>query len=458
MSTASSSPFSASKRGFFSEVAGYGLATLVLRPLDVGAQVPTGLHKVFSTQAWLPLDASAMEMQTEAPTDSRSRDPSFWPGSSPSLRLTQWTRSALALIVKYQQNPLRACRLLAYLHVGMHDAWHHAGRAASPSSGNGATPGRAENAAHEAAALILAHFYPHETPGMFSALLAAVQASVPLMGDNARQASIGTRVATALIERSLRDGAGRVWPIKQRPADFLGIWQASYPLFAVNPTEAYAGGWKPWISPSTSRYVPPVAPRLGSVQHTAETEEVLTALRNLTATQTRAAQRWHLESGSVTPAGIWVGIALDALRRHEKTSHQSPETGAAVVLQTLSTLCATMHDALIACWAIKFRDWSERPITAVRRSKDSNFIPLLVTPGFPSYVSGHATVSAAAAHILGEQWPDQRSHFQAIAQEAADSRLWGGIHFRSDNEEGLKLGEAVGRDMVSARPATASIP
>jgi hypothetical protein len=442
MPVITASQLSIDKRCFLGKLINYGVATLSFQPFDLHAQRRADAHIALPSKPWLALNLTALEIQTGSSAQAKLRAPSFWPSSNPTLRLTHWSRTALALIVKYQQNPLRAARMLAYLHIGMHDAWHYTCSTASPNSGNAATLWQAENAAHEAAAQIMAHFYPNETPGVFSALLATLQASLPF-----KKSSISTAVATTLIERSLRDGAGKVWPIKQRPVDFTGIWQASYPLYAVNPTEGYAGIWQPWVTPSASRYSPPTAARPGSAQHTLETEEVFKIFNSLTETQTQAAQKWHLESGSVTPAGIWVGIALNELKSHEQTSAHHPVT----TLQTLSSVCAAMHDAFIACWQIKFRDWSERPITAIRRSKDSNFIPLLVTPGFPSYVSGHATISAAAAHVLGIRWPEQRSKFQTMAQEAADSRLWGGIHFRSDNEEGLKLGEAVGHDTVSSR-------
>jgi hypothetical protein len=109
-----------------------------------------------------------------------------------------------------------------------------------------------------------------------------------------------------------------------------------------------------------------------------------------------------------------------------------------------------MHDAFIACWQIKYRDWSERPITAIRRMLDPTFVPLLVTPGFPAYVSGHATISAAAAGVLSRLVPRLADDFEKQAEEAAMSRLWGGIHFRCDNEEGLRLGRSVAKDVLAA--------
>ncbi len=84
----------------------------------------------------------------------------------------------------------------------------------------------------------------------------------------------------------------------------------------------------------------------------------------------------------------------------------------------------------------------------IREQLAPNFLPYLFTPPFPSYVSGHAAVSGAAAEVLAAFFPEQAGELQAAAEEAAMSRLYGGIHFRSDNDEGLRLGRAVGRRAV----------
>lgn len=338
----------------------------------------------------------------------------------------------MRLVVKYQQNPLRAARALAYAHVALHDAWWLA-----------ATDGQAELAAHRAASLVLEQLYPNETPGQFEAQFAllAIQAVGGSAADRAAT-DIGHAVAQALIARSLNDGAGRVWSVKTRPAAFHGIWQPTYPLFAANPVEGLAPQWLPWVTPGAQRYEPPTAFRPGSAEHRRETQEVAEVAKGLNPHQVEAAKAWNLAAGSVTPGGVWMQQTLDALAAESTVSPS-------FALQALAALSVALHDAFVACWRIKLRDWSERPVTAIRRDLNPTFKPLLVTPGFPSYVSGHATVSGAAAQVLGHFWPARRGHFEAQAQEAALSRLWGGIHFRSDNDEGLRLGQSVGAEVVA---------
>ena len=361
-----------------------------------------------------------------------------------SVRATHWAQRWLQLVVKYQQNPLRAARAIAHTHMALHDAWVRTAMLEKRDAGV------CELSAHRAASLVLQHFYPNEMPGHIEVQYAWMRAQIglPSAAESVAQ-TIGADVALTTIERSLRDGAGRTWPVRNRPADFAGIWQATYPMYAVNPVEAFAGEWRPWVAPAANRYSPPTAARPGSELHRLETQEVLAVSQHLTAQQREAAQSWNLESGSVTPPGVWMQYTIAQLLN---APTDAPPTRFEMCAAVLATLSIAMQDALIACWAIKFRDWSERPITAIRRDLDKTFVPLLVTPGFPAYVSGHATVSGAAAAVLSAVWPSQTTALNAMAAEAAMSRLWGGIHFRSDNDEGLRLGTAVGQEVLATRP------
>lgn len=328
----------------------------------------------------------------------------------------------LGLVRQNEQNAVRAARALSYLAVALHEA-HRAG--VGPQ-GLGQVAGR-----------VLGHFFPRVDPALLSAWVAGW-----VGGGGAPDASAHA-VAERVITRSMADGAQARWSPRMRPQDFAGIWQPTYPMFAVVPLEGMAPGWRHWVAPGSARYVPPTAHRPGSAQHSAETQEVLAVAKTLTLEQRERAQWWNLDAGSVTPAGVWLRLALQMMMDGAQPMPQGQR------LAVLRDLCTAMHDAFIACWSIKLRDWSERPITAIRRSLDADFVPVVVTPGHPSYVSGHATVSGAAATVLAAHWPAEQGALWAKAEEAANSRLWGAIHFRSDNEEGLKLGRAVGQDVLA---------
>src|SRR5207237_822944 len=94
--------------------------------------------------------------------------------------------------------------------------------------------------------------------------------------------------------------------------------------------------------------------------------------------------------------------------------------------------------------------WSPRPVNVIRDSGlDPNWTSFLPTPVFPSYVSGHAGYSGAAAVVMSYFFPADTAVFEAKAQEAAMSRLYGGIHYRADNEVGLDLGHKVGNAVLA---------
>jgi hypothetical protein len=135
---------------------------------------------------------------------------------------------------------------------------------------------------------------------------------------------------------------------------------------------------------------------------------------------------------------------------------------------------AAIRDAFVATWHAKYHYWSIRPVTAIRRARiggapnpyyDPGWLPNLGTPPFPAYPSGHSAESAAAARVLQYLMPDSGERSKAIAAEmgaagsidelaeqAAYSRLLGGIHFRADNEAGLILGRRIAALAIERAP------
>ena len=107
-------------------------------------------------------------------------------------------------------------------------------------------------------------------------------------------------------------------------------------------------------------------------------------------------------------------------------------------------LGVAVHDAAIAIMDAKYAYWGIRPF-----QYDSTYHPLIFTPPFPGYPSGHATASSTAATVLQYFFPADAAQFKKIAQECADSRFYAGIHFKSDNETGLELGKKIGEYVVN---------
>jgi hypothetical protein len=156
---------------------------------------------------------------------------------------------------------------------------------------------------------------------------------------------------------------------------------------------------------------------------------------------------------SPTPPGHWISIALAELRGGDAGLEESVEL--------LARLGITLADAFIGCWNAKYEFDLLRPVTYIRRHIDPSWQPLLITPPFPEYPSGHSTQSGAAAAVLSAHFGDDHAfedvthakdglgtrsfeNFWDAAEEAAISRLYGGIHFRMAIERGLEQGRCVG--------------
>ncbi len=169
----------------------------------------------------------------------------------------------------------------------------------------------------------------------------------------------------------------------------------------------------------------------------AELVGVQEAVARRTPEQEIAAQFWAGGPGTATPAGLWIEIARDLIVRD---GLDAPRAARVLALTSVA-----MADGFICCWDAKYTYWTARPITA-----DPTLDVLIPTPPFPSYTSGHATISGAASVVLGHLFPADAEALAARAEEAKDSRLWAGIHFPIDNEVGIAGGRTIGRLVVEA--------
>lgn len=111
----------------------------------------------------------------------------------------------------------------------------------------------------------------------------------------------------------------------------------------------------------------------------------------------------------------------------------------------LTVVQAGINDTMVVTWYYKYLWNVARP-----NQLDRNFATVLCTPRHPSYVAGHATVAGCAQVILSYFFPAEAQRLKELAEECAVSRLYAGVHFPADNEEGLKLGRAIGQIVVEA--------
>jgi PAP2 superfamily len=184
---------------------------------------------------------------------------------------------------------------------------------------------------------------------------------------------------------------------------------------------------------------PPPPPLTGSEQFKKETDEVLWYTQHDTRERLAIVHFWADGAGTYAPPGHWNAIASD-----EFVKQNFSEVRWARNLALINT---AMMDAAIVCWDTKYFYFNQRPSQANEMIKTLTGIP-----NFPAYVSGHSMFSGAAAQVLSHILPDRASMFQNMASEASSSRLYGGIHYRSDISVGLSTGQAVGN--VSVQRAT----
>ncbi len=395
---------------------------------------------------WLPgiesLTADKLSTQPHTPLNTQPPHPelarwqAFWQSQLPS---EFWGQEARQLIVKYRRNAPRASRTLTLLYVAMHDAAQHA---AYTKLGKEAQTA----ASHAAASAMLAHLFPLETRGRIeaqgaSALAALASLSPSQAGNITSGAAIGQKVAQQAILSALHDGGDDIWDARSKPKLTTAMWQPTPPLDSAHPQEPLAGSWQTWVITDGSQ-IQPARPNLLEPKVILDAAKtVLNVSRNLTDAQKKIADYWHLDQGSVTPPGLWNQKAQALAEQYQLTEKAR--------LDMLAALNVAMLDATIACWHTKFHWWVQRPITVIRENIDPSFMPYLVTPPHPSYVSGHATVSGAAAEVLTSVFPEDAELINSWATEAAMSRLYGGIHYPADNEDGLKLGRRIGKMVVS---------
>jgi hypothetical protein len=206
---------------------------------------------------------------------------------------------------------------------------------------------------------------------------------------------------------------------------------------------------------------PPAYSEEAASEFHAEALEVWETSRSLTEDQRLAARFWSDDPMlSPTPPGHWISIARRILAAQDAPLDRQAEV--------LALLGIAMSDSFVACWHTKFRYDLLRPVTYINRHIDADWQPLLITPPFPEYPSGHSTQSGAAATVLtalfGEGFAfEDATHvddglpvrafpdFWAAAEEAALSRLYGGIHFRAAIERGLEQGRCVGTHTAALR-------
>jgi membrane-associated phospholipid phosphatase len=280
---------------------------------------------------------------------------------------------------------------------------------------------------------------------------------------SARSAAQGRAVAAAVVAWAATDGFAALNNCPYTPPMGPGLWEPTPPAFAPALQPCW-GQLRPLVLASGDECAPPPPPAYSddpASEFFARALDVYTTSVNLTEEQRTIAHYWADLSGTTgTPAGHWIAIVGQLARREGLSLMAAAEGYVRVGL--------AVADAFIGCWQTKYTYNLLRPETFITRVIDPAWVPLLITPGFPAYTSGHATQSGAAATVLTDMFgmtpftdtlhqdhdleprlePRRFGSFDEAAAEAAVSRLYAGIHYPFDSNNGLAQGRCMGRVIV----------
>ncbi len=390
------------------------------------------------------------------------------PPARPDDTVLRWNEITLQAIKADRTPPPKAARHLAMVHVAVYDAVNAITRTHRPFRAHVAAP---EGASPEAAAAAAAHrvlsdLYPARKE-RFDRALATTLAELPDGAGRDDGVRVGREVAEKVLAWRRSDGADR--EARHKVGQGVGVWRPTPPGFKPGLLPGWAAV-APFAVTSGEQFRPKPPPELTSAAYTESFNDVKALggrdSRARTAEQTLIALFWADGDGTVTPPGHWDRIAQELARQRGTTLAESAR------LFALLNVC--LADAGICCWECKFKYDFWRPMTAIRDAdldgnpdteREAGWRPLITTPPFPSYTSGHSTFSGAAATALAEFFgtdavrfsttsegaPGQRRSFDgfwAAAQEAGRSRIYGGIHYEFDNTAGLAMGRDIARHVA----------
>jgi hypothetical protein len=275
----------------------------------------------------------------------------------------------------------------------------------------------------------------------------------------ARGVEWGQTVADAIWAWRSTDGFSNAPPAAFEGGLAPGQWRPTPPAFAPGLLPQLAQV-TPWVINFPSQFRPGPPPELSSALYAADYQEVKSLGSAVSTTrtldQTLSARFWQ----SANPPVFWDNVATSlAAQRHLTLAENA---------RLLALINIASADAAIACWDSKYHFNFWRPITAIQlgdtdgnaaTAEDASWQPLLTTPPYPDYVSGLLATSSAAVRMLSKYFGENTAFsvesagmpgvvryfagFSAALEELRGARVWGGIHFRTTDEEGQKMGTAV---------------
>ncbi len=391
-----------------------------------------------------------------AKRDSTAPDQiAFWDTGSPSYR---WNEIAVneALMNNLAHN--LAARDLALVHVAIYDAlvaaWdtkytYNRPRPSEFDSSLSTVLANPRSPAYPsehavvtgAASNVLAYIFPEDAQSFTDSANEAIQsrllAGVDYPSDVIAGLELGRKVAALVIERGKADGSDAKWT-GSVPTE-KGKWNGADPIFPLG------GTWKTWVLTSGSEFRPGPPPAYDSDQEKADLVELENIKR--TPKQIADAMFWEYAVGGRRNYWFWNDVTSKKLFEY-CLDNNPPRATRVYVLESIAS-----YDATVACWDAKFTYWAIRPFML-----DPNFKPLFTTPNHPSYPAAHGCLSGAPTAVLAYLFPRDAKTLNGMADQAAESRIWAGIHFRTDVVTGLTLGRNVAQKVIEYAESDGSTP
>lgn len=375
--------------------------------------------------------AEIVEMQRDL-NDADLREMNYWNAAYPSYR---WHQILMEISQSHQGH--KNGGRMAILHLAIYDAlaavWNHkkANNPQSPFQSHRKVKklSRARDYSHficewsaaaGAAHQVIGYYFPDRKAHLDTLLhrftVARLRTGLQLPSDIVKGLEIGNRIATLYIGYAKTDRTNQVWE-GQVPAK-EGLWSGN-----PGKRDPMKGQWRPLTLTRPDQFRPGPPP--------SDWSDDMEELRQFNATHQTSDIAWKWKSEPV-----W-----DDLIERKTLEYDLNPLEAAFANAVFHT---ARFDATIAAWDAKYHYWGIRPF-----QYDPEFKPILAdTPNFPGYPAGHTTVAGSIAAVLSFLFPQDEKMFHNLARECSESRFEGGVHFRTDNEVGLDVGNQVGHQVI----------
>jgi PAP2 superfamily len=380
------------------------------------------------------------------------------PGVARADTVSEWNLNATnALMVSAGQPPQLSVPHLAMVQGAVYDAVNaihggHDGYLLSPRAG--APFDSKEAAAATGAYRVLVHLLPTQQP-VLEAQYAASLAGIPDGSPKTRGIAVGEAAAAAMI--AARTDDGRFGSFRFAVGFRPGVWRPVLPGF-VNDPNAWLKDVKPFLIRSHSQFRSNGPLALTSRKYAREFTEVK-ALGSATSTTRTADQTLAARYWAENPPATWSRIFRTLAAQEGLTLVENARLFAMLYLTAADTLISVWDDK--AYWSF----W--RPITAIQEADtdgnrqtepDAAWLPLIATPPYPEHPSGHTGLSGSIVKTLQQffrtdkvAWSDTNNagltrsftRFSRAIDEIIDARVWSGIHFRTADEQGARIGRQV---------------